>query len=186
MDISTYQLTDEFYIATVRRPHGVRGSFRVQLLSGEPERLRYLEEFMLVNPADENDRIPMRLRHPESKVDSLILSADPWTTPEEVKQYIGWYIAVSRHFGQVLDEDEYYMGDLVGLEAETVDGNNLGKVEEILADRTQPLFVIRTRGEADIYVPALPEFVENVDLDMGRLVLNLPKGLIEIYREGDA
>lgn len=182
---NTHRLTDEFYIATVRRPHGVRGGFRVQLLSGEPDRLRNLEEFMLVNPDDEDDRFPMRLRHPESKVDSLILSAEPWTTPEEVKKHRGWYMAVSRHFGQVLEDDEYYLGDLVGLHVETVQGKKLGQVEEVLLDRSQPLFYIRSQGEADLYIPAMPEFVDTVDIAGGRLVLDPPSGLVEIYREED-
>ena len=181
-----HQLPEEFYIATVRRPHGVRGSFRINLLSGEPDRLRYLEEFMLVNPEDEHDRFPMRLRAEESKVDSLILSAEPWTTPEEVKKYAGWCLAVSRHLGQVLDEDEYYMGDLVGLEVETVEGRKLGFIEEVLLDRSQPLFIILSLGEADLYIPALPEFVQAVNIADGRLVLDPPSGLVEIYREEDA
>ncbi len=184
MEISNkHQVTDEFYIATIRRPHGVRGDFRVYLLSGDPERLKRIEEFMLVNPENEADRLPMRLRHPESNVDSLILSAEPWTSPEEVKKYAGWYMAVPRHFGQALNPNEYYLADLVGLRVETILGQTLGYVEEVLLDRSQPLFYIRSRGEEDIYIPALPEFVASVDIEGGKLVLDPPQGLIEIYRE---
>lgn len=182
---TNHQLPDEFYIAMIRRPHGVRGDFRVQLLSGDLERLKRIEEFMLVNPENEADRFPMRLRHPQSNVDSLILSAEPWTTPEEVKKYAGWYMAVERHFGQELESDEYYLGDLIGLTVETIQGQRLGRVEEVFIDRSQPLFCIRSKGEADIFLPALPEFVELVDLDGGKLIINPPHGLIELYREED-
>ena len=107
--------TKEFYIARITRSHGVRGGFKVELLSGEPERFDSLATFWAVHPENSEERIKMTMRPDEVKSHALILAADPWTTPEEVTAHQGWYIVISRDDALPLKDDEFYVADLIGL-----------------------------------------------------------------------
>ena len=55
-------------------------------------------------------------------------------------------------------------------------------VVDALQDRAQPLLEIHEEGKANIMVPAVPEIVQRVDLATPELILDMPKGLVEMYR----
>jgi 16S rRNA processing protein RimM len=65
---------------------------------------------------------------------------------------------------------EVYFADLVGLEAVNRDGDELGRVADILELPAHPVLVLR--GERERLVPLVPERVVRVDLDARRLTLD--------------
>jgi 16S rRNA processing protein RimM len=55
------------------------------------------------------------------------------------------------------------------------DGSPLGTVEEILNNGPAPTLVIRRPGGEEIMAPFADDFVREVDLERGRLVLRPPE-----------
>ncbi|HME90988.1 MAG TPA: ribosome maturation factor RimM, partial [Myxococcaceae bacterium] len=75
-------------------------------------------------------------------------------------------------------EGEYFQGDLIGLTVVSEEGAPLGTVEEIWNNAPAPTLVIRRPGGEEILAPFADDFVREVDLERGRLVLRPPE-LIE-------
>ena len=77
-----------------------------------------------------------------------------------------------------LDDDERFVHDLVGLAVVTEDGERLGTVEGVEQTAAHDLFVV-AREETDdpAMIPAVEEFVRDVDLDAGRLVVRPIEGM---------
>jgi 16S rRNA processing protein RimM len=71
---------------------------------------------------------------------------------------------------------ENYAHDLIGLQVETTDGRVLGKLAEILYTRANDVYVVKRPG-AEVLIPALNEVVITVDLEAGRMLVQLPEGL---------
>jgi 16S rRNA processing protein RimM len=65
---------------------------------------------------------------------------------------------------------EYYWHDLVGLEARTPDGTDLGRVDEVMDLPAHPVLVLA--GDRQRLVPLVPQRLVAVDLDAGRLTLD--------------
>ena len=63
------------------------------------------------------------------------------------------------------------------------DDTPLGKIKEVLDTGSQDLLVIVQAGERDLYVPFMEHLLVDVDLQEGTMRLELPDGLLEIYRE---
>jgi len=72
-------------------------------------------------------------------------------------------------------EGECFQGDLIGLQVETVSGTPLGMVEEIWNNGPVPTLVIRQAGRGEILVPFVSDFVVELDVEGGRLVLRPPE-----------
>ena len=73
-------------------------------------------------------------------------------------------------------EGEYFLGDLLGLEAFTEEGELVGRVEEIQDLGEVPNLVIR-KGDEELMLPFADAFVPEVDLARGRLVVRRPEYL---------
>jgi 16S rRNA processing protein RimM len=66
---------------------------------------------------------------------------------------------------------EYYLHDLMGLDAVNRDGVPLGKVDDFLEMPAHPLLVLRD-GKVERLVPLVPERLVAVDLAAGRLTVD--------------
>jgi len=77
------------------------------------------------------------------------------------------------------EEDEFYFSDLVGLQADLLDGGKLGSIKEVHDFGAGAILEV-TGGEAGIVmVPFTRAVVPEVDLSSGRVVINPPPGLLE-------
>lgn len=72
-----------------------------------------------------------------------------------------------------LDEDEFYVEDLIGLRVVTDEGLDLGVVDEVV---TTPAHDLLQVGEA--LIPVVKEFILSVDLEEGLVTVHLIPGLL--------
>ncbi len=91
-------------------------------------------------------------------------------TPEEARTRVGAELGVWRSHMPPPAPGEYYWSDLEGLEAESVSGERLGKVDHFRSTPAGTLIVIR--GEREIWVPFVKDRIAKVDLTGGRIVLD--------------
>jgi len=82
------------------------------------------------------------------------------------------------------DEENFYHADLIGLAVETKDGERLGEVIAVPNYGASDLLEIRpAKGGATLLVPFVDEFVPEVDIEGGRIVIDPPAGLLEEEKE---
>lgn len=82
--------------------------------------------------------------------------------------------------------DEFYHADLIGLEAVTVGGEALGTIVGVPNYGAGDLLEIAPPRGTTLLVPFNATAVPKVDVAGGRVVVDLPKGLIDEEEEGDA
>jgi len=80
------------------------------------------------------------------------------------------------HAPPVLEDAEYWLDDLVGLEVFDLEGQMLGTVSGVLAGVAQTRLVVQ--GPVGFQIPFVAELVPEVDLDRRRVVIDPPPGLI--------
>ena len=75
-----------------------------------------------------------------------------------------------------LEEGKYFVADLIGLQAVDAESEkNLGTVSDVLSLPANNVYVIK--GEREILVPAVPEFIVETNLEKGYIKLRLIEGL---------
>ncbi len=76
-----------------------------------------------------------------------------------------------------LEEDEYYIRDLMGCEVVTTEGENLGKVKDILFTGANDVYIV-DNGEKEVLIPATKNCVQEIDIENKMITIELLKGLI--------
>jgi len=77
-----------------------------------------------------------------------------------------------------LEEGECWLYQVLGLEVWTTDGERLGLVQEVLETGANDVYVVQDRRGQQVLIPALKNVVLEIDLDAGRMLVELPAGLI--------
>ena len=77
-----------------------------------------------------------------------------------------------------LHENEYYHWQIIGLRVITAEGNEVGKVVEIMETRSNDVYVVWGSGR-EFLIPAIKDAVSSIDLDAGLIVINPIEGLLD-------
>ena len=103
-------LDDQLTVGFVRGAHGLTGEFKVESASGFYEHIAVLKEVTLRN---EDRQKVFRVEYTEPGNSTLYMKLEGIDSPEEAKKLNGWDIRVSREFAVPLNENEWYVADLV-------------------------------------------------------------------------
>jgi len=101
------------------------------------------------------------------------------TTRNDAETLRGQLVEVDREALQ-LEDDDVLLSDLVGCRVECVDGRPWGTIHEVTSGM-QDLLVIHD-GELERLLPLVDEFVKNIDVAAGVVIVDPPEGLPEHKR----
>lgn len=79
-------------------------------------------------------------------------------TSEEADSYVGADVLIHASMRPKLPEGEFYPDEILGMTMKSVDGEELGEIEEILDSPAHEIYV-----SEGISVPAVPNFIARVD-----------------------
>ncbi len=78
-----------------------------------------------------------------------------------------------------LDEDEYYVHDLVGLEVKGQDGESIGKIVDVIRLVSNDVFEIELVNNKKVFYPFLKDFVEEINLKEGYIRIKNYEGFFD-------
>jgi 16S rRNA processing protein RimM len=93
----------------------------------------------------------------------------------------GCLIGLRADLAPSLEEGSYYQYELEGLDVIRPDGEKIGTAERVLENPAHDLLSVRPADPRlkPFLVPLVSAFVKRVDLERGRIEVDLPDGLIE-------
>ena len=76
-----------------------------------------------------------------------------------------------------LDEDEYYIADLIGMEVFTEDGH-FGVVKDVIETGANEVYIIESDEHGEVLIPAIRQCVLDVNVEEKKMKIRLMDGLI--------
>ena len=74
-----------------------------------------------------------------------------------------------------LDEDAFFLADVIGLDVVDENGVKLGVLDDILSPSLQDVYVVK--GEREIMIPVVPEFILETNVEEGYIKVRLIEGM---------
>ena len=79
-----------------------------------------------------------------------------------------------------LEGNKFYFHEIIGFKAEDQRLGDIGVIAGINDTSSQALFEIK-KGDIEILVPMIDDFIIKVDRENKTIVLNTPEGLVDLY-----
>jgi len=164
-------------IGYISSAHGVRGEVRIVPLTDHPERFCRMSSLDLYSPEGVFART-FQISGVRGDVSrgELIVGGDP-TDRDEAKALVGLSIMIDPEERVPLAEDEFWVDDLIGLRVRDGGGNFLGCVSNFFSSGGNELYEVRDESGGLHYIPAVAEFVKDIDLVSGEITVDLIEGL---------
>ena len=158
--------------------HGLLGELKVNLLTDDPHRFGRLERVLIGPEGTEPVARPLvSYRLHKGRVLLRLQGCDDRAAAETLRGYL---VQVPFDEAILLEEGEYFEHQILGLDVWTASGRDLGRVTEIIYTGANEVYVVRGTGaeRRELLIPAIKDVVLEVDPDTGRLVVELPQGLV--------
>lgn len=163
------------------RAHGLKGEVKVIPETDEPERFQDLDVvYVGRTPSAAQARSVEKVRYQPSKKGTLIiLKLSEAETREDAELLKRTSVYARPDDLPPLGQDEFFLHDLIGLRAVRENGPEIGIVENVVDLPGQEVLVIARSDRSPALVPAVPEFVVDIDVEAGQLVIRPIEGLLD-------
>lgn len=161
-------------VGVISSTHGVRGEVKVFPTTDDPRRFLDLKKVMLDTGTE---RISLEISSVRFFKKLVIVKFKGIDNINEIERYKGKGLLVSRKDAVELEEDEYFIADLVGMEVVTEDGER-GVLKDVLTTGANEVYVIEFETLGEVLVPAIRQCILDVDVENARMKVYLPEGLV--------
>lgn len=171
--MSTFPYWDSLVtIGKCVKPHGLKGEIGVKPITDFPERFEQTETVFAHCQRDPVRKLEIEAVRAHSG--GFLLKFKGVESKEQAAALRNYFLAVPEDELVILEEDEFWHWELEGLKAFTPDGHQVGELAEVIESPAHDLYLIKTPEGKEHLVPAVYEYVPEIDPENGRIVVILP------------
>ena len=168
-------MEDLLKVGVITTTHGVRGEVKVFPTTDDAERFLDIE-YVLLDTGKELRRL--NIQNVKFFKNLVILKFKGVDNINDIEKYKGRDLWIPREEGQELEEDEYYIADLLGMSVVLEDGQEFGTVKDVMETGANDVYIIDSAEHGEVLLPAIKECILDVDLEKNIMTIHLIKGLI--------
>lgn len=168
-------MEDLLKVGVITTTHGVRGEVKVYPTTDEPERFLELD-YVLLDTGRELRKL--EIKNVKFFKNLVILKFKGVDNINDIEKYKGRDLWIPRKEGQELEEDEYYIADLLGMSVVLEDGQGFGTLKDVMETGANDVYIIDSAEHGEVLLPAIKECILDVDLEKNVMTIHLMKGLI--------
>lgn len=165
-------------VGVVLKSHGLKGEIKIKPLTDDPKRFDTLHKVFL-----KNDNAPLQeLCITARRYDKgyVYLKLMGYETIESVEYLRNQKLWISRDMVRKLPESSFLITDLLDCRVETLTGEYLGIISQVLKTGANDVYVLQGGPKGEILIPALKKVVSRVDIYKQLIQVDLTdmKGLL--------
>jgi len=164
-------------VGKVSKPHGIRGELKIYPYSGQPDFFAASYRRLFLQCGSGQDPVEFTVERSRVQGKQVLVALRECRDRNMAETLAGCEVHVARDDLPPLEENEFYLHELVGKQLVDQDGRRLGVGKRIMATGAQDQLVVEQDGRRFL-VPIVGDFIVAVEDD--RVVLDLPPGLMEI------
>ena len=164
-------------VGGISSTHGIRGEVKVFPTTDDPNRFKKLKKVILET---KKEKLSLEVQGVKFFKQFVILKFKGIDNINDVERYKRCPLYVKREDAVELEEDEYFIADLIGLRVITDEDKVLGELTDVLETGANDVYVIETGEKKEILIPAIPDCVLDVNLEEGTILIHLLDGLLDL------
>lgn len=161
-------------VGVISSTHGIRGEVKVFPTTDDAGRFKKLKEVVLDTG---KEQIPLEVQGVKFFKQFVILKFKGIDHINEIEMYKGKSLLVSRENAVELEEDEYYIADLIGMNVITDEGES-GELKDVIETGANEVYVVQFGHLGEVLVPAIHDCILDVDVEKMEMKVHLLEGLV--------
>ncbi len=169
-------MEDLLQVGIITGTHGLKGEVKVFPTTDDKQRFLDLEDVLLDTG---KELLELKVEYCKFFKQFVFVKFEGLDDINDVEKYKRCPLKVTRENAVALEEDEYYIADLLGLTIVDDSGVTIGTLENVIETGANDVYEVLTQDGGRILLPAIKECILDVDTEEGIILVRLLKGLID-------
>lgn len=170
-------MVDLLQVGVITSTHGIKGEVKVFPTTDDPARYSYLKEVILDTG---KEKIDLKVSGVKYFKQYVIVKFKGIDDINDIEKYKGSTLWVTRENAVPLEENEYFIADLIGLKVITDKGEEFGELTDVMQTGANDVYVVETyEDKKEVLLPVIDECVLDVDLEKGIVTVHIMEGLLD-------
>ena len=161
-------------VGVISSTHGIRGEVKVFPTTDDPARFKKLKIVLLDTGKELTE---LEVQSVKFFKQFVILKFRGLDNINDIEIYKGKSLLVPREDAVELEENEYYIADLIGMEVVTDEGE-FGILRDVMETGANEVYIIDSKEHGEVLIPAIRDCILDVDVENRRMKIRLMDGLI--------
>ena len=162
-------------IGQIINTNGLKGFLKVKPLTDDITRFEDLDRVYIQKG---NELVEFNIQEIKYSKNMVLLKLENIDDIDEAEKYRNFYIKINRADAVKLDDNSYFIVDIIGSEVYTDEDVFLGKVVDVFPTGSNDVYTVKTEDGKDILLPAIEDVIKNVDTKNKKITVHLLEGLI--------
>lgn len=167
-------------VGTFVNTHGVRGEIKVYPHTDDVNRFSDLE---YVYMQTKEGLYKINIASVRYFKNMAIVKFKGIDNINDIEKYKGSDLYVTREQAVPLEENEYFICDIIDAKVISDDGANIGTVKDVMQTGANDVYVVVTDSGEEILIPVTPECVLDLDFENKTVHVHMLDGLMEMNRK---
>ena len=167
-------MNDKLEIGQIVNTRGLKGEVKVNSFSEVENRFETIDTILI---KIKNEYKEYKIEKVSYNKNQTILKLEGVNTIDDAEKLRNLYVYIYRNQLDELPEGTYYIADLIGLEVFLESGEKIGIVDDIFSTGSNDVYVVKNELGQQKLLPAIDEVLKKIDIEKGRIIVNLIKGL---------
>ena len=169
-------MEDLLQVGIITATHGLKGEVKVFPTTDDKNRFNDLTEVILDTG---REKLQMEVEYCKFFKQFVFLKFCGLDDINDVEKYKRCPLLVTRENAVALEEDEYYIADLIGLSIVDDSGITIGTLVNVIETGANDVYEVKTPDGGTILLPAIKDCILDVDLEEGIILVHILKGLVD-------
>ena len=163
-------------VGVISSTHGIAGEVKVFPTTDDNNRFKKLKQVFLDTGKEYLELEVERVRFFKQMV---IVKFKGINNINDIEKYKGKDLLVTRENAVPLEEDEYFIYDIMGAQVVDEEGKEIGTLVEVLATGANDVYVVKTPQGKEILMPVIDECILDIDFDNKVVTAHIMPGLLD-------
>ena len=170
------KVEDYLQVGIISSTHGIKGEVKVFHTTDDINRFKNLKEVLLDTGKEKKT---LKIEGVKFFKQFAILKFKGIDNINDILEYKGKGLFVTRQQAVKLKKDEYFIADLIGLQVVLEDDTSLGILKEVMLTGANDVYVIEMENQREVLIPAIKQCILSVDIESNKMTVKLLDGLLD-------
>lgn len=152
--------------------HGIKGGVKVRSVSDDIKKIEKINTLYL------KDKTPLKILKTQYIKNLAIIYFEGIENRNQSDDLKGEYLYVNEEELKDLKDGQYYVKDLIGAKIYDKSDGYIGILKDVISSSANDVYVIDNLKEGEILIPAVKEFILEIDIEKKIIIVKLIEGMI--------
>ncbi len=161
-------------VGQIVNTHGLKGHLKVVPFTDDINRFKSLKTVFI---DFKNELMEYKIQEVKFIKNLVRLKLERLDNINDAEKFKGCYLKINRKDAKKLDENTYFIADLIGLDVYDLENHKIGILSDIFPTGSNDVYVVKQEDGKQVLLPAISKVIKEINIKQGKIVVDISQGV---------